>query len=177
MVKVRVSPVELYDESKSEFITLPGGVYRFEHSLRAISKWESKWNVNFLGNKNLTEEQTIDYFICMCMDGGFRKEYITNDLVEVLSEYINTNHTATTIRSKGDGPNRQVLTSELIYAYMAIARIPFECDKWEINRLLTTISCVSTLQAPKKTRRSKASISKDYSKLNAQRLAKYNTKG
>ena len=41
MIKIRVNEIEVYDEQTSSFSNLPSKVFRFEHSLKAISKWES----------------------------------------------------------------------------------------------------------------------------------------
>lgn len=38
------------------------------------------------------------------------------------------------------------MTSELIYWYMTQLNIPFECDKWNLNRLLTLIRLAAAKQ-------------------------------
>lgn len=166
----------MYDEEKNEFSSLPGGVFSFEHSLRSLSKWESKWRIFLIGNRELTMEQLDDYFYMMCLDDNFSKVYITNELRKVLKEYMEDSHTAT-ILPPSSGGKKQTLTSELIYAYMAMANIPFECEVWNISRLITTIACVGILQNPNKKKMGVKSTVDQYMRLNSQRLKKYKTKG
>lgn len=181
MIKVKVEPVEAYDSVSEQFLELPGGIFRFENSLRAIAKWESKYQKSWFETckkKNVTEEQLLDFMCCMCIDGNFHKEYITPQLRDILFDYINTKHSATSVSSKGKR-SRQVMTSELIYASMAIARVPFECDKWEINRLIMTLECVTVLQNPKKnkTRVPQQEVLKEYDQINKRNRARFNSKG
>ena len=53
--------------------------------------------------------------------------------------------------------------------------IPFECEKWHLNRLMTLIRVVSTKSAPPKTM-SKDEILAQQRRLNAERKARLNTK-
>ena len=41
---------------------------------------------------------------------------------------------------------RETPASELIYWYMSQLGIPFECDKWNLNRLLTLIRLAAAKQ-------------------------------
>ena len=66
MLEITIKEKELFDEINEEFINVPGKTLRLEHSLVSVSKWESKWHVPFLNNKEKTEEQNEDYFRCMC---------------------------------------------------------------------------------------------------------------
>ena len=54
--------------------------------------------------------------------------------------------------------------------------IPFECEKWHLNRLMTLIRVVSTKSAPPKTM-SKDEILAQQRRLNAERKARLNTEG
>jgi hypothetical protein len=54
--------------------------------------------------------------------------------------------------------------------------IPFECQKWHINRLLTLIKVCSLKNTPPK-KMSKNSIMSQYKALNASRRAALGTKG
>lgn len=180
MIKIHVNSIETFDESTSTFSSLAGGIFRFEHSLRAISKWEEKWCIRLIPNlNNLTAEQLSDYFCCMCMDDGFSKAYLSTDLIDILTSYINDSHTATTFHSQkntssnGRKPN---YSSEEIYARMVLANIPFECDEWNIERLFTLLNAVSILSGPKKRMKSR-DVTEMYNRINEKNLKKYNSRG
>lgn len=61
MLTVCIPPIELWDETKNEFVGTKGATIQLEHSLVAISKWESRWNVPFLTKDKKTPEQLLDY--------------------------------------------------------------------------------------------------------------------
>jgi hypothetical protein len=73
-------------------------------------------------------------------------------------------------------PNRQVVTSELIYFWMAQYNIPFECQKWHLSRLMTLIRIASIKNAPEKKMSQRAIMSQNKS-LNAARRKAMHTKG
>ena len=54
--------------------------------------------------------------------------------------------------------------------------IPFECQKWHLNRLITLIRVVSEENAPKK-KMSDREILTQQAELNAKRRAELNSKG
>ena len=83
--------------------------------------------------------------------------------------------TATTFRDHGPG-SREIITSELIYYWMATFSIPFECEKWHLNRLMTLIRvCGEKNKDPKKM--SRAEIARQNRSLNAARRAKMGSTG
>lgn len=43
MLTITIPPMELFDDSKQEFIQIQGKTLQLEHSLVSLSKWESKW--------------------------------------------------------------------------------------------------------------------------------------
>jgi hypothetical protein len=67
------------------------------------------------------------------------------------------------------------MTSELIYWYMSQFNIPYECDKWNLNRLLTLIKLSAAKQGGNNVN-SKASAAQRAA-LNRARRAKYNSRG
>ena len=103
---------------------------------------------------------------------------LTTDNVNAISEYIKDPMSATTFR-KTESDNHiggEQITAELIYYYMVALNIPFECEKWHLNRLITLIRvCSIKNQPPKKM--SKAEIMRRNAELNAERRKKLNTKG
>ena len=57
-----------------------------------------------------------------------------------IADYLSDNATATVLwNPPSNGGPRDTMTSELIYWYMTQLGIPFEADKWNLNRLLTLI--------------------------------------
>lgn len=183
MIKIKVEPVEAFNNVTQQFDTLPGGVFRFEHCLLAIAKWEAKYCLQFLPaveKQELTQEQSMDYYYFMCLDEGFDKAYITPDLAKILNDYMSQSHTATTLPKQKKGGRKQKYTSELIYAYMAVGRIPFECETWEIGRLMMLISCVGVLQDPKtgknKPRKGRG-VAKNFHEINKARRSAMGSTG
>lgn len=178
MLKIVFPSFELFDEDKSEFILLPSRQYTFEHSLLSISKWEGRWKKAFLKNQQKTQEEMIDYVRCMVVDGNV-DEYFTmrlsGSIIDKIAKYIDDPMTATKCSNRGGRTTREVMTSELIYFHMIQNGIPFECQKWHINRLLTLINVCQIKNSGKKM--SQSDILKSNAALNAERRKKYGTSG
>lgn len=182
MLELIIPKREWYDEVKEEFIYTQQYKLRLIHSLVSISKWEAKWEKAFLSKHKKTLEETLDYIRCMTVtqnipDSAYGN--LTANNVEDINEYIDARMSATVINNhddnKGAGVN-QVVTSEVIYHWMIALDIPFECQKWHLNRLLTLISVRNIkTQEPKKMSRSE--ILRRNKELNEERLEKLNTKG
>ena len=171
---------EGWDEEKQEFVAPKTVVLQMEHSLVSLSKWESKWKKAFLSNKEKTIEESIDYFKCMTLTKNVDPEVYTKlsqkNIVEI-NEYIQAPMTATYFaEDKNRKTNKETITSELIYYWMISLNIPFECQKWHINRLLTLIQvCNIKNQPPKKM--SKRDIMSRNTALNAARRQQFNSRG
>ena len=154
MLEIEIPEEELFDESTMTYIPIKATKLRFEHSLVSISKWESKWHKPFLDNKDITAEEMIDYFRCMCLtqnpDPNVFK-FMSNENVKKLAAYMQDKQTATWFNEKNiPGGKNKVVTNELIYYWMAENGIWKECEKWHINHLLTLIRVCSAERAPKK---------------------------
>lgn len=172
----------MYDPEKNLFVVSKGGVITLEHSLVSLSKWESKWKVPFLNDKSMTHEQLIDYVKCMTItqnvDPNLYYLLTTND-VQTIVKYIEDPMTATTInesQSKLSRGGPKIITSELIYYWMTALNIPFECQKWHLNRLLTLIRVAAIEQQPPKKMNPKDAMRQQHA-LNQARRARYHTKG
>lgn len=179
MLTISVGDQEHYDEDENEFITIEGQKITLEHSLVSLSKWESIHEKPFLGKDEKTTDEIISYVNCMILPPEVSPE-ILNDLSEehflLINQYIESKHSATTFPASQVGPNRETITSELIYYWMVAYNIPFSCENWHLNRLLTLIRiCNIKNQPPKKTKRS--DLLKRNAELNAQRKAMFNTSG
>lgn len=174
MLVIDIPDREFFDESTNQFIIIPGRRLHFEHSLKAISEWETVYRKPFLTREEKTTAELFDYFILMCQD-EITYDDLTSDVVTQLGMYLNDVPSATTITKRGDDNNSSsagmIQTSEVIYACMANARVPFECENWNLHRLLTMLAVISELNNPDKKKMSKAETLRTYEDLNAKRLA------
>ena len=171
---------EGWDEKKQEFVKPEVCTLRLEHSLVSLSKWESKWCKPFLSTSDMSYEETLDYIKFMTITPNVKPEVyyrITDEHIRQIRDYISAPMTATTFR---DDPNmkrsREIVTAELIYHWMIELQIPFECQKWHLNRLLTLVKVRNVkLQPPKKMSRSE--VTRRNAALNAARRKRLNSKG
>lgn len=179
MFRLELITKENYDETNNKFVAMCTKLLEFEHSLKSVSEWESKWKKPFLDKKEMTKEESISYLICMCRQQITEKDIakITNDQMKKLGEYINDSRTATWFSNeKHTLPTKEVITSEVIYFWMVSLNIPLECENWHLNRLLTLIRVINEkTQPPKKM--SKQELANRNRKLNAERCKKLNSKG
>lgn len=180
MLEIEVPGTEIWDSEKEIFYYTDPSKLVLEHSLISISKWESKWNKPFLSKDEKTSEEMIDYVKCMIVNRADPMvcNCLTTDNYKQINDYIAAPMTATTFRENGGAPrgNREIMTAEVIYFYMISFGIPFECEKWHINRLLTLIRVCSIKNSPRK-KMSKSAAAKQQRALNAQRRAKSHSKG
>lgn len=178
-VRVPISP-EGWDDEKEEFVEPTYLVLELEHSLVSISKWESKWRKAFLSGKEKTPEETIDYIKCMTLNDVDSDVYhhLTQENIVEINKYIEAPMTATVLKQDQNTPgkSKDVTTSELVYYWMISNNIPFECQHWHINRLLTLIKvCAVKNGGPSK--RGQNEIMRDYAAINKANRARFNSKG
>lgn len=180
MYKLVVEGKELYDESTGCFTYTKKQTFRLEHSLISISKWESKWHKPFLKEDGRTREEELDYIRCMVIDQEPDESILhelTNQQLTDVFNYVNDSMTATWFNERNSRPSgRKIITSELIYYWMTELNIPFSCEKWHLNRLLTLIKICNIEKSPKKKMSKKDQMAERRS-LNAARRQKYHTKG
>lgn len=180
MLVITIGGVEFYDEERKKFITNPSVTLKLEHSLISISMWEAKWKKPFLNTshkqKPRTYEETLDYIRCMTINKNVDPtvyDRLTRFDLQKIEDYIGDKMTATWFpKQNGKGsPNGEIITSELIYYWMIANNIPFECQTWHLNRLLTLIRVCEVKQAPAK-KMSKRDIYAQNRALNAKRKAR-----
>lgn len=181
-IDIVVEP-EKWDEQSEEFIPEKTFTLSLEHSLVSLSKWESKWCKAFLSNSEKTAEETIDYIKCMTLTQNVKPEIYEllardNAAIEKVNQYIEAPMTATYFNESknGKGGSREIITAELIYYWMIALNIPFECQKWHLNRLLTLVRVCNIKNTPPK-KMSRNEIMSRNSALNAARRNQLNTKG
>lgn len=180
MLQITIPATELWDENKEEFINTKEQTLQLEHSLISLSKWESKWHKPFLSKDTKTEEENIDYIKCMTITQNVDPNvynFIPNDIREKIKEYIDDKMTATRFSNDKNGKcNSEQVTSEIIYYWMIAQNVPFECEKWHLNRLLTLIKVCDVKNKPPKKMGNKEII-RCNSSLNNARRKQLNTKG
>lgn len=178
-IKVPISP-EGWDEVKQEFVDPEYAILDLEHSLVSLSKWESKWCKGFLSNKDKTDEELFDYIKCMTVTENVDPsvfDHLTKENVDSIFEYVNAPMTATYFseEAKGKSSNEKI-TSELIYYWMVSFSIPFECETWHLNRLITLIRVCGIKNSPPKKMNGRDLANRNRS-LNAARRSKLGTRG
>ena len=180
MLQITVPGGEFFDEETNEFVVVKEQTLQMEHSLVSLSKWEAKWNKAFLGKGKKSTEEMIDYFRCMTITKNVNPLVylcLSQENIDQISQYIGAPMTATTIREIQHGSSsREIFTSELIYYWMIALNIPFECQKWHLNRLITLIrECQIKTQPPKKM--SRGEVMRQNASLNAARRRKLHSRG
>lgn len=180
MLRITIPSTELWDEAKQEFIYTNSQDLQLEHSLVSLSKWESRWNKPFLTKSEKTLEETIDYVKCMTLTQNVNPKvynYLTNGNINEINRYIELPMSATRFfEEKKSSGNKEQITSELIYYWMIALNIPFECQKWHLNRLFALIKVCDVKSKPPK-KYSRREIIKRNAALNAARRKQLNTKG
>lgn len=188
MLLIKVEKQDLWDSETERFKTLKTDcTLQLEHSLISISKWESKWKKPYLETdtrKAKTFEELKDYVRCMTINGVPDEVYDflkREDYVKI-SEYINDPHSATWFNKANEKKSfgkktPETLTSELIYYYMIANEIPWEAQKWHLNRLLTLIRICGDKNSGPNRKMSKKDILGRNASLNKARRAASGSKG
>jgi hypothetical protein len=183
MLTINVKGGELYDDEHNKFIQGKDQVLCLEHSLVSVSKWEAKWHKPFLDDRvQKTREEVLDYIKCMTITQNVDPAtyyLLSNDNIKKIQDYISDPMTATWFSDKKKKPpSRKVITSEVIYYWMVALQIPFECQKWHLNRLLTLIKvCNEESKAAEKSSKNTKELMSERAALNAARRKQLNTRG
>lgn len=182
MLYLTIPDQEFWDEKNEKFIQIKGQKLSLEHSLVSISKWEIKWQKPFISDKPKTNEEMIDYIKCMTItqnvDDSVYTRLTRNNLKEI-ENYISNPSTATwfnDVNVNKASSKKEQITNELVYYWMTALQIPFECDKWHFNRLMTLIRICNLKNQPSK-KQGKRDTMKNNAALNAARRQKMGTHG
>lgn len=179
MLEIDIDKFELFDERTSTFTKAGPAKLQLEHSLISISKWESKWEKPFLSSEEKTNEELLDYIKDMTINKNVDPTVylgLNQTHMEAINRYISAKMTATWFNDSNRSASKTIVTSERIYYWMIALNIPFECQKWHLNRLITLIRVCSVENSPKK-KLSKNELLRQNQALNAQRRRLYNSKG
>lgn len=180
MLQVTIPAAEYYNEQTGEFHSIKETTLQLEHSLISLSKWESKWNKPFLGKDEKTVEECRDYVRCMTITQNVNPmvyQFLTNENFRQINQYIEAPMTATTFSEReGKTFNRDIITAEIIYYWMVALQIPFECERWHLNRLITLVRVCNIKNTPPKKASKRELIERNRS-LNAKRRSALRTTG
>ena len=180
MLRLIVKGDELYDEATETFSTFGDVTLELEHSLISLSKWESIHQKPFLTAENKSSDEVLSYVKAMVLNDVdfdalvplFSQENFTD-----INAYIDSKQSATTFRIMPERPGRgETITAELIYYWMVAFNIPFECERWHLNRLFALIR-ICNIKNSKPKRMSKHELASRNRDLNMQRRAQFNTPG
>ena len=180
MLQITIPGGEMWDEVNDVFVYTGGQTLQLEHSLVSLSKWESKWCKPFLSQTPKTEEEINDYIRCMTLTQNVNPDiyrFLSDENIIAIQRYIDAPMTATTFsQDPSERGGGEIITAEIIYYWMVSFNIPFECQKWHLNRLLTLIKvCESKNRPPRKMSRS-AILSRNAA-LNKQNRARFRSRG
>lgn len=165
---------EFWNSELQEFIYTKDITLHLKHSLVSLTRWEQHYKRRFLDDGPKNEEEYRFYIQCMTLNKDVDPLIYTvlqEDDIKKVTDYLHDSMTATTLpKQNNNRTNSEKLSSELIYYYMSALNIPFECEKWFLNNLITLISIASIKNNPqeKKSKPSWSSIRA----LNAARNAK-----
>lgn len=165
---------EFWNNELQEFIYTKDITLHLKHSLVSLTRWEQHYKRRFLDDGPKNEEEYRFYIQCMTLNKDVDPLIYTvlqEDDIKKVTDYLHDSMTATTLpKQNNNRTNSEKLSSELIYYYMSALNIPFECEKWFLNNLITLISIASIKNNPqeKKSKPSWSSIRA----LNAARNAK-----
>lgn len=183
MFQLKIPEIECYDEQKSMFVTYQSLELNLEHSLVSLSKWESFYEKPFITTTDKTPAEFLAYANMMIVDelqGDPRPiKFLRDEDVVALSNYIQSNQTATWFTERPGSTQRnqsETVTAEIIYYWMVAHTIPFECQYWHLNRLITLVK-VCNLKQEKPKKMSRRDLMSKNAALNAQRRAAAGSKG
>lgn len=184
MLTITIKGGEAYNEKTNKFVTIPPKTIKLEHSLLSLQKWESKHHKYFIGNKDLSYEEHLDYIKCMTINSDVEDyiyDFLSNENMREIKEYIEDPMTGTFFNDSLTPKNKkkEIVTAEVIYSSMIILGIPVELfEKRHLNHLIALIRVCNEKQNPDSNKNvNERDLARHYSELNKARRAQMKTKG
>lgn len=180
MLNLKIDGDEYFNEETQMFESVEDVEIQLEHSLLSLSKWESKVKRPFLSKDSRTPEEMKMYIEAMIISTDYPKDIVNKfsrkNMQEII-DYIDSSESATTFGTMPEVRGRgEIITSELIYYWMVMFNIPFECENWHLNRLFALIR-ICNLKNSKPKQLSRHQIAARNKALNEKRRAELNTSG
>lgn len=174
---------EGWDEQKECFVESEIFELRLEHSLLAIAGWEAKYKKVFFSKNEKTSDEIRGYIRFMAIDKNVPETVfgrLSEQNIIAIRDYMDDSQTATHFR-KGEESgskkrSKEPITSDLIYYWLVACQIPFECQTWHINRLLTLVR-IYELKNQKPKKHSKNELLKNNAALNKAQRERFHTSG
>ena len=172
-----------FDYQKEEFVEVPDQTVVLEHCLLAVARWESKWKKSFFKSfEKAAPAEVRSYISCMPMNEVDENFVVglSNSQMQEITNYIAEEQTATTVTYHNrPASNNEILTSELLYYYMAQVPLPFDiCERWHLSRLLKTLEIAAVKNDPDSRKKMPSHKWADQQRaLNELRLKQFKTKG
>ena len=184
---IHIDKTELWDEVKEEFVYSDECDLIIEHSLYSIRLWEEKYHKPFMVDDNKSNAEIIDYIQMMTLNDVNDRTYnfLTPKALSEIDGYMKDPMTATTFSKEEEaelnrkGRSTNFVTAEIVYYWMTAENIPFECEHWHINKLITLVKVCSIKNKPedkKKRKPTSSDIQARRIEMEARRKM-YNTNG
>ena len=180
MLRIIIDGLEHYNEETETFETFDDVVLELEHSLLSLSKWESEYQKPFLSPGDKTREEIFGYLKAMVLEPGTDPDVLyrcSQENINKIQNYIDSSQSATTfgLMPERRGPG-EVITSELIYYWLVTFNIPFEVERWHLNRLFSLIR-ICNIKNSKPKKMSRNELAQRNKELNDKRKAEMGTTG
>lgn len=122
----------------------------------------------------------MDYVRCMTITQHVDPlvyQFLTPENFQEINAYIEAPMTATTFSERENKRfNREVVTAEIIYYWMVALNIPFECQKWHLNKLIALVRVCNIKNTPQK-KMSRREVTERNRALNEARRKKMHSSG
>ena len=147
MFSLEIPDLELFNSEKMQFYIVKGGRFTFSYNLHNLYKWENRTNVRFIDNPDLSIELLCDFMISICNE-ELNPELVNDKLIYMFMEEINKVTGPTILPKRPSSGKKNILTSDIIYAYMYTLGIDTKWEYENLNKLLLLIAVIQDISNP-----------------------------